>query len=83
MINNAIGILVSGFRILLGTTEQGSRVVRDIVIMCVVLHNMMRTHQGGADRSPTPANDVPALQNEHAVYVPNKNYRNPLRKAKH
>ena len=51
--------------------------------MCVVFHNMMRTHQGGADRTPTPVNDVVALQTEQAVYVANKNYRNPLREAKH
>ena len=44
---------------------------------------MLRTHQGGADRAPTPANDVAAQQNEQAVYVPNENYRNPLREAKH
>ena len=50
---------------------------------CVVLHNMLRTHQGGADWAPNPANDVAALQNEQVVYVPNENYRNPLREAKH
>ena len=47
------------------------------------LHNMMRTHQGRRDRAPTSANDVVALQNEQAVYVPNENYRNPFREAKH
>ena len=54
-----------------------------IIFSCVLLHNMMRTHQGGADRAPTTANDVVVLQNEQAVYVPNGNYRNPLREAKH
>ena len=58
-------------------------VVRDIVFTCVVLHNMMRTHQGRADRAPTPANDGVDLQNEQVVYVPNENYRNPSREAKH
>ena len=47
------------------------------------MHIMLRTHQGGADRAPTPTNDVAALQNGQAVYVPNENYRNPLREAKH
>ena len=42
-----------------------------------------RTQQGGADRAPTPANDVAALQNEQGLYVPNDNYRNPSREAKH
>ena len=50
---------------------------------CVVLHNIMRTLQGGAERAPTPANDVVAVQNKEAVYVPNENYRNPSREAKH
>ena len=50
---------------------------------CVVLHNMLTTHQDGADRPPTRANDVAALQNEQVVYVPDNNYRNPSRVAKH
>ena len=50
---------------------------------CVVLHNMLRTHQAREDGAPTPANDVVALQNEQVVYVPHDNYRNPSREAKH
>ena len=56
--------------------EQRLKVVRDMVFLCVVLHNMLRTHQGGAAR----ANDVAAPQNKQVVYVPNEN---PLREAKH
>ena len=44
---------------------------------------MLRTYQARADRAPTPGNDVAAQQNEQAVYVPNENYRNPSREAKH
>ena len=51
--------------------------------MCVVLYNILRTHQGSVDRAPTPGNDVVAQQNEQAVYVPNENYRNSLSEAKH
>ena len=54
------------------------RIVRDIVFICVVLHNMLRTHQNRAGRSPTAANDVAVLQNEQVVYVPNDNYSNFL-----
>ena len=59
------------------------KVVGDIAFTCVVLHKMLRTHQGGAHRSPTPGNDVVAQQNEQVVYVPNENDRNPSREAKH
>ena len=63
--------------------EQRPRVVKDIVFMCVVLHNMQRTHQGRADRAPTPGNDVAAQQNRQEVDLPNQNYKNHLREAKH
>ena len=61
---NVFGILVSRFRVLLVTMEQSPKVVRDNVLTGVVLHNMLRTHQGGADRAPTPVDDIAALQNE-------------------
>ena len=83
MVENAIRIFVSRFRVLLGTMQQWPKVVRDIVFTCVVWHKMLRTHQGRAERAPTQANDVATLQNEQVVYVPDDNYRNPLREAKH
>ena len=43
------------------------------MITCVMLQNMLMTHRGGADRTPSPQNDVAAL----------KMNRNPLRQAKH
>ena len=58
------GILVSRFRVQLGNMQQRPKVVSDIVLTYVVLH---RTQQGGADRSPTPANDIAAVQNEQVV----------------
>ena len=51
--------------------------------MCVVLHNMLGTHQAEPDRGQTKGTVGPALQNEQVVYVPNDNYRNPLREAKY
>ena len=60
VVENIFGIFVSWFMILLGTMEQRPRVVRDIVFTCVVLHTMLRTHQRGAVRAPTPGNDVEA-----------------------
>ena len=80
---NAVGILASRFRVLLGTIEQRLKVVRDIVVTCVMLHNMLRTHQGGVDGGPTQADDIAAMANESVVYVPDENHRNPLRETKH
>ena len=77
------GILASRFRVLLGTMEQRPKVVGDIVLTCVVLHTMLRTYQGGADRAPTQADDIAAIQNEQLVYMPEENYRYPSREAKH
>ena len=75
MVETAFGILVSRFRVLMGTIEQRPKVIRHIVFTCVLLHNMLKTHQDRADRALTPANDVAALTNEQVVYVPDDNYR--------
>ena len=40
VVENAIGILVSQFRVLLGTMQQRPRVVRDIVFVCVVFFSI-------------------------------------------
>ena len=45
-------------RVLLSTMEQRPRVVSDIEFMCVVLHNILRTHQDRAERAPNPGNHV-------------------------
>ena len=63
--------------------EQRPKVVRYIVLACVVLHNMLKTQQGKTARAPSPAYDIAALQNEPVVYVPDDNYRNLSRDAKH
>ena len=55
------GTLVSRFKVLLGTIETRPKVVRDSVFTCMMLHNMLWTHQGSADRALTSANDVAAL----------------------
>ena len=57
MVNNASGILVEWFRVLLTTMEQRPKVVRDIVITYVV-HDMLKSQQGRADRPPTSADNI-------------------------
>ena len=46
VVENAFEILLSHFIVLLDTLKQRPRDVRDIMFMCVVLYNMLRTHQG-------------------------------------
>ena len=58
VVENAFGIFVGRFRVLLSIMEQRPEVVRDIVLTCVVLCNMLKRLQGGAHRPPTPADDI-------------------------
>ena len=62
---------------------QRTKVVRDIVLTCVVLHNILRTHQGGLDRASIPGDDIAAIANEPVVFVPDEIRRNASREAKH
>ena len=80
MVENSFGILVKRFRVLLTTMEQRPKVVRDLVLTCVVLHSMLRSHQGGADRRTTPADDIQPPQGEQRHH---ENLRNQSREAKH
>ena len=68
---------------LLTTMEQKPKVVRGIVLTCVVLHNMLRSHQGAADRPPTPADDIQPPQGDQGEQGHQENFRKPSREAKH
>ena len=83
MVENSFCILVKSFRVLLTTMEQRPKVVRDIVLTSVVLHNMLRSHQEGGERAPSPANNIVAPQADQGEQGQPENYRNPLREAKH
>ena len=83
MVENSFGILVKQFRVLLTTMEQRPKVVRDIVLTCVVLQNMLRSHQWASDRPPTPADDIEPPQTDQGEQGHHENLRNPSREAKH
>ena len=83
VVENSFGTLFQRFRVLLTTMEQRPKVVRDIVLTCVVLHNMLRSHQGAADRPPTPADDIQPPQADQGEQGHHENLRNPSREAKH
>ena len=59
-------ILVGRFRVLLTTMEQRPKVVRDIVLTCVVLHNMLRSHQGKQIGHPHMADSILPSQADQA-----------------
>ena len=81
-VENLFGILVKQFRVLLTTMEQRPKVVRDIMLTCVVLHNMLRSHHGGADRPPILVDDIQP-QGDQGEQRHHENLRNPSREAKH
>ena len=83
MVKNSFGILVKRFRVLLITIEQRPKIVRDIVLTCVVLHSMLRRHQGAADRPPTLADDIQPPQGDQGEQGQNRTFRNPSMEAKH
>ena len=80
---NAFAILASRFTVLRGTMEQRAKVVRGIVLTCVVLHNMLKTHQGRLNRALIPADNIAVIANGAVVHMPDENYRNHLREEKH
>ena len=65
------------------TVHKAEKLPETFLLTCVVLYNMLRTNQGRQYKAPTQPDDIAALQNEQVVYVPDENYRKPLREAKH
>ena len=83
VVENSLSIFVKRFRVLLTTMEHRPKVVRDIVLICVVLDNMLRSHQVGADRPHTQADDIQPPQAHKGKQGHNRNFRNPLKEGKH
>ena len=63
VVENAFGILVSRFRVMLTTIELPPATVREVVLTCVVLHNIPRSHyqgqHGGQEAGNDDDDDVP------------------------
>ena len=54
---NAFGILVSRFRVMMTTTELPPETVRDVVLTCVVLHNILRNQYQDQHGGQQPGDD--------------------------
>ena len=93
VVQNAFGILVSRFRVMMTTIELPTETVREVVLTCVVLHNILRRQYQGQHGGQEPGDngdgdddddddDVPGdcrLIGGVAGGVPD---RNPAREAK-
>ena len=47
VVENVFGIMVSRFRVMMTTIELSPETVRDVVLTCVVLHNILRSQYQG------------------------------------
>ena len=57
VVENAFGILVSKFRVMMATIELPSETVREVVFTCVVLHNILRSQYQGQHGGQQPRDD--------------------------
>ena len=57
VVENGFGILVSRFRVMMTTIELPPETVRDVVLTCVVLHNILRSQYQGQHGGQQPGGD--------------------------
>ena len=57
VVENAFGILASRFRVLMTTIELPPDTVREVILTCVVLHNILRSQHQGQHGAQGPADD--------------------------
>ena len=57
VVENAFGILVSRFRVMRTTIELPPETVREVVMTCVVLHNILRSQYQGQPAGQQPGED--------------------------
>ena len=61
VVENAFGILFSRFRVMLTTIELPPVTVREVVLTCVVLHNILRSQYQGQHGGQEPGDDDKTL----------------------
>ena len=84
VVENAFGILVSRFRVMMTTTELPPETV-DVVMTCVILHNILRSQyqgQHGAQQPGGDDDDVPGDGQLIGGAADGGRDRNPAREAK-
>ena len=83
---NALGILVSRFRVMMTTIELPPETVRDMVMTCVVLHNILRSQFESQHGAQQPGgdddDDVPGDGRLIGGAADGGPDRNPTREAK-
>ena len=84
VVENAFGILVSRFRVMLTTIELPPATVREVVFTCVVLHNILRSQYQGqhGGQEPGDDDDVPGDCRLIGCAACGGPDRNPAREAK-
>ena len=83
VVENAFSILVSRFRVMMTTIELPPETVRDVVLTCVVLHNILRSQYKGQHGGQQPGDDdVPSDGHLIGGAADCGHDRNPAREAK-
>ena len=56
--------------------SQKPKIAKDIVLLCVMLHNILRKHQGERAHPQNPQDDPPAI-NKQLLCLSDENFRIP------
>ena len=82
VVENAFGIMVSRFRVMMTTIELPLETVRDVVLTCVVLHNILRSQGQHGGQQLGGDDDVPGDGRLIGGAADCGRDRNPAREAK-